>query len=123
MIFLESLLGNFFKDYGLYIAIGLVLLILIITIFFLVRNFIKSKDSKETSATLLNEIVMALGGRENIKTMEAKMSRLIVSLISDGNIDLQKLKNLGIERVVKMTNKITLIVGNKATELADKFNN
>ena len=122
-MFLESELANFFKNYGFYIALSLVILIAIIVTILLVRNHHKGKKNANSLKGLLNDIVEALGGRENIKNMEAKMSRLHIALIEDTNINIERLKELGVERVIKMSNKITLLVGNSATELADKFNN
>ncbi|MCH5179757.1 MAG: PTS transporter subunit EIIB [Erysipelotrichales bacterium] len=120
-MFLESEFANFFKNYGFYIALALVILIAVIATFLLVRNYKKRKNGKNTLVGLLNDIIEALGGKENINSMEAKMSRLNVSLISD-NIDIEKLKAIGIERVIKMSNKITLLVGNSASEIANEFN-
>ena len=122
-MFLESGFADFFRKYGFYIVLALVVVIVIIVAFLLIRNARKSKNGKEALVGLLNDIVEALGGKDNIKSMEAKMSRLNVSLISDNIINIEKLKEIGIERVIKMSNKITLLVGNTASELADKFNN
>ena len=86
------------------------------------ENKYASKKASNNLNGLLNNIIDALGGRENIKSMEAKMSRLSVSLLSNDNIDIEKLKEIGVERVIKMSDKITLLIGNNATDLANEFN-
>lgn len=120
-MFLESAFANFFKNYGIYIVIALVVLIAVIVIVLLVTNKSKGKKSSNDLEKTLNHIIDALGGRDNIKSMDAKMSRLTISLVTN-NIDVEKLKEIGIERVIKMSDKITLLIGDKAQEFADKFN-
>ncbi|MCH5172434.1 MAG: PTS transporter subunit EIIB [Erysipelotrichales bacterium] len=121
-MYLESNFANFFKDYGIYIAIALVVLITIFVVVLLITNKAKSKKGSNNINDLLNNIIEALGGKDNIKGMEAKMSRLNVSLLSDDKIDIEKLKSIGVERVIKMSNKITLLIGSSATDLANEFN-
>lgn len=111
--------ADFFKEYGLFVVLALIFLIVAIVAFLLIRNA-RHKNNQQND--LLESIVEALGGRDNIQNMEAKMSRLIVELSDDNLVDLDRLKQIGVARVIKMSNKMTLLIGNVAGEIADNFN-
>ena len=112
--------GGFFKQYGWIIAIVLVVLIAIIVAVLLTLNHKKSKRRNDNK--IYDEIVLALGNKDNILSIEAKMSRLNVGLKNDSAMDVDKLKSLGVARIIKMSNKVTLVIGNVAQDIADKFN-
>lgn len=103
------------RDYGYIIAIVVALLIAIIVIFLLIRN---KKKGKKKINEVHNEIIVSLGGIENVVDADAKMSRLNVILKDYSSIDEEKLKELGISRIIKMSNKLTLLVGEEAKTIA-----
>lgn len=117
-MYLDSTIADFFKNYGLYVVLALIVIIIALVAFLLIRN----KSRNKNKSGLFEEIVEALGGQSNIVKMEAKMSRLIVELHNDAMADLEKLKVAGVARVIKMSNKMTLLIGNKASTIANKFN-
>ena len=62
---------------------------------------------------------MALGGKENIKEINAVGSRLSLNLVDKDIIDREKLKTLGVSSVVSMSNKVTLVIEGKAEQIAE----
>ena len=115
-------IGEFFQKYGLVIALVLVGIIIVIVTFLLIRNKNKSKTNK-ASNELYEKIIEGLGGKENIISLEAKMSRLNVSLKDDNLLNIDLLKTSGVSRVVKMSSRITLLMGNSASEIEQAFKN
>lgn len=62
--------------------------------------------------------VFALGEKENIKEVSATRSRLSVVLVDNEKIDKELLKKLGVSSILTMSNKITLLIEEKAEEVA-----
>ena len=100
------------------IACAAVLLIaaLIIVIFLLTHR--QPKKVADSSVWLL-----ALGDKENIKEVSATGSRLNVVLVDKEKIDREKLKELGVSSVLVMSNKITLVIEEKAELVASSIQN
>ena len=66
-----------------------------------------------------NEWFLALGGKENVKEINAVGSRLSLSLVDKEVIDREKLKTLGVSSVVAMSSKVTLVIEGKAEKIAE----
>ena len=76
---------------------------------------------KKKKANILNSSgpwLLALGGKENVKEVTAVGSRLSVNLVDKENIDREKLKELGVSSVLVMSNKVTLVIEDKAEKVA-----
>lgn len=112
--------SEFFYKYGIYIAIAIVVIMIAIVAFLLIRNKAK-KDTKQDDE-IYESIIKGLGGEDNILTMEAKMSRLNLTLKDDTLLQADFLKEKGVSRIIKMSSKITLLLGNKAEEIEQRFN-
>lgn len=114
---------DWFSKYG---GIILIVLSVIISIAFVAALVfyikVKKKEDKSNSIDNLNEYIDAFGGKYNIISCEAKSSRLIVTLKDYGKMDEEKLKEIGIESLIKATNKVTFIVGEKAESIANEIN-
>lgn len=65
--------------------------------------------------------IFALGEAENIKEVSATRSRLSVSLVDNDRIDRELLKKLGVSSVLVMSTKITLLIQDKAEEVANSI--
>ena len=63
----------------------------------------------------------ALGGKENIKEITAIGSRLSINLLDKEKIDREKLKELGVSSVLTMSNKVTLVIEDKAEVVAESI--
>lgn len=107
----------FLKSNALWIALAIVGVIIITIVLILILN--KKNKKEEPVIAEKSEWVNALGGQENIVSSEAFGSRLAVVLNDKSKIDREKLKALGVSSVIEMSNKITLVLEDKA-ELVKK---
>ncbi len=115
MIILDQLKDDFnafLKNYALWIALALVVVIAIIVVLILVLG----RKPKKTAPVIAEKIkwVEALGGSENIISSEAYGSRLAVNLKDKSLMNKDALKELGVTNFIEMSNKITLLLEDKA---------
>lgn len=113
-----NLLINWMVVVGNSFAAVILIGILIVVLVLLKRN--KAKKEIEYNQKQNNEFIKIFGGKENIVSCEAKGSRLVLVLNDYSLLDEQGLKDNGVTSMIKATNKITLIVGTKSSEL-EKF--
>lgn len=110
----------FLKNYALWICVAIVVIIIAtIVILFVVKN---GKKQKPKLVVNNNEWLLALGGKENINEVSAVGSRLTVALKDSGTIDKEKLTTLGVTSTMKMSNKIVLVIEDKAEQIASSIN-
>lgn len=109
---LKNNMNDFLKNYALWIALGLVVVIAIVVVLILILGRKKKKKVPEIAAK--SEWVDALGGSENIVTSEAFGSRLSLTLVDKTKINREKLTTLGVTSVIEMSEKITLLLEDKA---------
>jgi PTS system D-glucosamine-specific IIC component len=81
----------------------------------------KNKKGKDNHKLAL-DIIEALGGKNNIKHVDACFTRLRVEVINKETIDEDKLKALGAAGVVKVKNNIQAIFGGHSTLYKDEIN-
>ena len=115
MIILDQLKDDFnlfLKNYGIWIAVGLVVVISIVVVLILVLGR-KTKKAVPQIAEK-SKWVEALGGSENIVSSEAYGSRLAISLVDKSLMNKEALKELGVTNFIEMSNKITLLLEDKA---------
>ena len=115
MIILDQLKDDFnlfLKNYGIWIAVGLVVVIAIVVVLILVLGR-KTKKAVPQIAEK-SKWVEALGGSENIVSSEAYGSRLAISLVDKSLMNKEALKELGVTNFIEMSNKITLLLEDKA---------
>lgn len=101
------------------LIIGLIVinsLMLLLVIIMVIRFHIQKSPKAKVDN---NEWFMALGGKENIKEINAVGSRLSLNLNDKEAIDREKLKTLGVSSVVSMSNKVTLVIEGKAEKIAE----
>ncbi len=118
MLIIYNEISTFFSEFALWLALGVVALILIVLAIFFIFARKKQSVAEETSLPL----VEALGGIANVVSCEAKGSRLILVLNDYAYVKEEVLKPLGIESFILMSNKVTLVIGKDATELAEIIN-
>lgn len=101
------------------IIIWLVVLdvLLLLVVVFMVIRFHVTKSPKVKVNN--DEWFVALGGKENVKEINAVGSRLSLNLADKDAIDREKLKTLGVSSVVTMSNKVTLVIEGKAEKIAE----
>ena len=115
------LLSNIFYYVGIpCIIVGSILIILII--YLLIKHFQKRHYYLERSKAH-SVVLTCLGGIENVMSCKAVGSRLSLVLKDYNLIDEPKLKQLGVSSIIKMSNKITLVIGKEALEIANLIQN
>jgi phosphotransferase system IIB component len=102
------------------IGIGLVALIIIASIIFYVRLHKKTSNVIDVEATTSEEdhdnIILALGGENNIKEHSLVGTRLTLVLNDYSKVNKEDLKKYGVERTLEMSNKL-ILVGKKLDNL------
>jgi phosphotransferase system IIB component len=107
-----------FFSWGYICLCALVLIVLIALIIILVLK----KKNKKKNIPNDNYYLKLFGGKENIISCSSKGSRLVLELKDYSLIDENELKKIGINSLIKATNKITLLVGDKAKDFATHIN-
>lgn len=120
----KDIINNFLKYNAVWIALAVVGIIVITALLLIIfnRRTNKKKETKVTISSDDDEWLNALGGQDNIKDVSAKGSRLTLSLVDEKKIDDEKLKVLGVQSILKMSNKIILVVEKQAQLLLEKIN-
>jgi phosphotransferase system IIB component len=110
-------------DYFVYIIIGCATTLAIGLFIFLIV-FFRMKNVKKTSITTsdYDKYIDAFGGKENIISASSQGSRLILVLKDYDVVDLEELNKLGITSSIKMSNKITFIIGSLSSDIAKYIN-
>ena len=99
----------------IWLAVLDALLLLVVVIMVIHFHVTKSPKVKVNNDEWFN----ALGGKENVKEINAVGSRLSLNLADKDAIDREKLKTLGVSSVVTMSNKVTLVIEGKAEKIAE----
>ena len=92
--------------------------LLLLVVIMVILHFVKKSPKQKVNN---DEWFVALGGKENIKEINATGSRLSLVLNDKESIDREKLKALGVSSVVTMSNKVTLVIESKAEMIAEKL--
>ena len=115
---LKNDFNAFLKNNAIWIAIALVAIILITVVLILLLGR-KNKKVDAPQIAEKSKWVEALGGSENIISSEAYGSRLALQLVDKEKMNKDALKELGVTNFIEMSNKITLLLEDKA-ELVKK---
>ena len=108
-------------SYGLYIAIGLAGAVFLTVLGLFLYTYFKGKKqgpiikAPERKVIQNEEALKALGGAENILDHSLNGSRVILVLNNYDLVDDKALKEMGESSIVKMTNKITLVIKGDAS--------
>ena len=110
---LKTDVNNFLKNNALWIALALVgVIIITIVLILLLSKRGKKKEQPQIAEKSL--WIDALGGEENIISSEAYGSRLVVVLKDKTLMNREGLKVLGVTNFMEMSDKITLLLEDKA---------
>lgn len=107
---LANSLNDFLRDYGLYLALGVVALILVVALAILLPYFLKKWKGKKGKIASKGEYLSALGGEENVLSKELKGSRIVLRLADYSKVDRQKLLEVGVDGFIEMEDKLTLVL-------------
>ena len=117
---------------GLYIVIGIIILVVI---FVIVRKYSLIAKLKRVNCIDLDKVedkkllgigklyIKALGGEKNIVSVDTCLTRIRV-VVKNGNlIDEKRIEVLGAKKVIRLTNeKLHIVVGLKAEKLEKAIN-
>ncbi len=115
-------LNVFLKNYGIFLALGIVLIIVLVIAGLLVFNQSRKKKINKSGADSSISWIEALGDKDNIIEITGNRSRLIVSLKDTDKINRKTLDKLGVKNIIMMNNKITLVINNDASLIAKEIN-
>ena len=110
MVYLMDNIVNF-------VIIGICALIVISLILIGIIRLVKKNSFKKERAEKNNEIIIALGGRDNIVSFSSAGSRLSLVLNDYSLMQDEKLKELGVSSIIKMSSKVTLVIGKDVEEI------
>ena len=117
MIILDEMKDDFnafLKNNALWMVLVLVGIIAIVVALILIFG-LKNKNKKpQPQIAEKSKWVEALGGSDNIVSSEAYGSRLAVVLNDKSKMDKGALKGLGVTNFIEMSNKVTLLLEDKA---------
>ena len=111
-------LNVFLKNYGIFLALGIVLVIVGLLVF----NQSRKKKINKSGADSFISWIEALGDKDNIIEISGNRSRLVVSLKDTDKINRNTLDKLGVKNIIMMNNKITLVINNDASLIAKEIN-
>ena len=117
--------NDFLKNNGVFIALGVAALIAIAIIVVLAIHFYSNKNNSVVEESIVKpdvSIYEYLGGKENVLHHEKNGSRISLELKDDSKLDADKLKGIGVDSIIKMSNKTTLVVRNNPDEFYKLFN-
>ena len=113
--------NSFLKNYGIWIAVAVVAIIVAtIIIIFVIKNR-KKGPAKIEDHTASSDWLTALGEKDNILEVTANGSRLTIKLKDQSIVDKEKLKTLGVTNIVTMSDKLILVVEDKAELIKEKL--
>lgn len=107
---LAKSLNDFLRDYGLYLALGVAALILLVALAILLPYFLRKKKGGKAKIASKGEYLSALGGEENVLNKELKGSRIVLHLADYSKVDRQKLLEAGVDGFIEMEDKLTLVL-------------
>ena len=109
-------------EYFYFIGLPVIGVTLLSFLVFFVIKSIRKKSFNKQRQEAGNLIILALGGRENVVSIKASGSRLSLVLNDYSLVEDDKLKELGVSSILKMSNKITLVIGQEAKDIENLFN-
>lgn len=113
--------NEWLKTWGFYIALALAGVVFLTVLALFLYTYIKGKKqgpvlpTKQVKVIKNEEALRALGGADNILDHSLNGSRVILVLNNYDAVDVNALKEMGVSSVVKMENKITLVVKGDAS--------
>ncbi len=113
--------AQWLQQYGIPISLIVAgVVFLTVLVFFIIAMYRRKheplQEIKERNSHS-NEMLLALGGESNIESHSLTGSRISIVLKNYDLLDEQKLNALGIDSIIRMSNKITLVIKDDASSL------
>ena len=123
MIFLiENPFNKFLQENALWIALSFAFII-VITLAVIFLNGRKKESSNRQFTFNADAFIKALGGQDNFTNAEAKGSRLSLTIKDKNLLNEENLKKNGVLSLIKMSNKVVLVVDGSAEKFKQKIIN
>ncbi|HAS56631.1 MAG TPA: hypothetical protein DCR94_05285 [Firmicutes bacterium] len=117
--------NTFLKQNALYLALGVVgLIVLVLSLIFFLYRFNKKKESKKNknkSRGSKSEYISSFGGEDNLINYKLVGSRIEVTLKDYDKVDKEKLKSAGVDGFILMSNKLTLVLKGDSKEVYNRI--
>lgn len=108
--------NTFLRYNGLLLALGAVAVLVFVILFIFLSG------RKRKSDLSFAPCIEALGGIENINIAKSSGSRIALSLNDYEKVDYEKLKGLGVSSFIKMSDKLTIVLGVDSKNLEKAIN-
>ena len=122
----DNAFNDFLTNYGFYFALALAILIFIAVVIAFIVSVLKNKkrDIKENIENKPQEeqLIKYIGGEDNVISHSINRSRIVLVLKDYSLVDEDKLKSCGVESIIKMSNKITLVSNDSSAIYKSLFN-
>ena len=120
---LKDDINAFLSQNAIWLAAALVTLILLAIFLFVFLNMKRNGKLKHDNkiSTNSDEWQIAIGGKNNIKSVNAMGSRLTLELNDSNLINKDKLKELGVSNILVMSEKIILVVEDNAEKVKERL--
>ena len=122
----DNAFNDFLANYGFYFALALAILIFIAVVIAFIVSVLKNKkrDIKQNIENKPQEeqLIKYIGGEDNVVSHSINRSRIVLVLKDYSLVDEDKLKSCGVESIIKMSNKITLVSNDASAIYKSLFN-
>jgi phosphotransferase system IIB component len=92
--------------------------VILSSLIYILVVLLKKKHGKKNESSLYQELVSCFGGLDNIIQVSVRESRLSLVLKDYSLVDSETLKEKGVTSSIKMSNKITFVIGSQAKDIA-----
>ncbi|GHO82104.1 PTS transporter subunit EIIC [Dictyobacter formicarum] len=83
---------------------------------------VATEEPEDKETTLAREVLSALGGKENIESLEGCITRLRIFVNQSDKIDEPRLKSLGASGVIKKGKIVQVVMGTQSDRIASRIN-
>lgn len=106
----------------LYIVLPIVGTFIVLFVVLIIVKSARKKAFLKERERANAEIVEYIGGRDNVISASSSGSRLILVLKDYSLVNDEKIKSLGVSSIIRMSTKITFVIGEDAKNIAELFN-
>lgn len=114
-------LNDGLKFWAPYIALGFICLIIILLGIYYLSVIAKKKKKSGDENKLQDNFVQLMGGSDNIISKSMKGSRFTIQVKDNTLIKQNELKQIGVDNIIIMSDKIVLVINKKSIEKFKKI--
>lgn len=114
-------LNDGLKFWAPYIALGFICLIIILLGIYYLSVIAKKKKKSGDENKLQDNFVQLMGGSDNIISKSMKGSRFTIQVKDNTLIKQNELKQIGVDNIIIMSDKIVLVINKKNIEKFEKI--